>query len=165
MNHEFLKYVFTLAGAKEVYTQGGLKALWSCTHLIALIQCERFWPNNYSSLNYFVPNNTNSSNTGVIIKAPPIKVTSIESEGGDSVEEIITTLPTIKIVNLSSYDNADVYLESQSRKQLKVREPDAVLWSLENGGSGSGMSLKQPSYDVASDLEVDLTGDETPSSG
>lgn len=46
-NKEFLEKLFSLAGAKKEYVDNNMKALWSCTHLYALLDCEKFW-NNYS---------------------------------------------------------------------------------------------------------------------
>ena len=42
-NEAFLVEIFSLAGAKEEYLKNSYKALWSSTHLFALLECEHFW--------------------------------------------------------------------------------------------------------------------------
>ena len=56
-NKEFLKELYQLAGAKDEYQNSAYKAFWSTTHLVALLECEKYWPicNDKTALSNRIP--------------------------------------------------------------------------------------------------------------
>lgn len=43
-NGDFLRDVYTISKSKEEYIENVSKSLWSCSHLYALLDCEKYWP-------------------------------------------------------------------------------------------------------------------------
>lgn len=43
-NAEFLRGVYTISNSKKEFIENSMKALWSCSHLHALLDCEKYWP-------------------------------------------------------------------------------------------------------------------------
>jgi hypothetical protein len=43
-NADFLRDVYTMSKSKNEFVENSMKALWSCSHLYALLDCEKYWP-------------------------------------------------------------------------------------------------------------------------
>jgi hypothetical protein len=43
-NAVFLRDIYTISKSKNEFIENSMKALWSCSHLYALLDCEKYWP-------------------------------------------------------------------------------------------------------------------------